>query len=488
MVKKQSLKNNFIFQFVYQIVIFVIPLFESPFLTRRLGSENLGIFTYTNSIANYFVIFAMLGILKYGQRVIAQRSNDEYMLRKTFWSLFAAHTIFSTISFFAYLAFAIFFVSSNKTIFLIESVFVLSALFDITWLFYGLENFKSVVFKNIFVRVSELVLVLLFIKSKEDLWIFTTITASSSFIGFAILLPQAIRTVKPIRFSFSDIKEHFKPLLFFSISVIAISLYTILDKTLLGIFSSNDSVAYYEYANKIITIPKMIITVLGTVMLPRACSFAAKGEYDNQKKYLHYSLVMTSFIAMSSIFGLLSIGQQLTNLYYGSDFSLCGPIIMSLTPLIAILGFGDIVRTQFMIPNKMDNQYILCSVLNAVVNIVFSVSLLIILPDNYKVYGAVVGTCAAELFGCVFQIIICRKFISPWEFIKTLIPFSIIGAIMFLAIKLVAIPLDQGIVSLLIQIGVGAFVFVILSLLYIFFFEKDIWGMTVGKIFKKKKV
>ena len=97
-MKKQSIKKNFLLQFFYQFLILVIPLIMSPYLTRVIGSTGLGIYTYSNSIAYYFVILAMLGISRYGQRVIASSSEDEEKLRKSFWSLFVVHAIFSIIS------------------------------------------------------------------------------------------------------------------------------------------------------------------------------------------------------------------------------------------------------------------------------------------------------------------------------------------------------------------------------------------------------
>ena len=91
---------------------------------------------------------SMLGIARHGQRIISENANDDIKLRKSFWSLFTVHIIVSIISLLIYLAFVVFFIKDNKTIFTIELLYVASAIFDITWLFYGLENFKSVVIKK----------------------------------------------------------------------------------------------------------------------------------------------------------------------------------------------------------------------------------------------------------------------------------------------------------------------------------------------------
>ena len=90
-----SVKKNFILQAIYQLLILGIPLILSPYLTRTLGSNELGIYSYTYSIAYYFVIAATLGIHKYGARIISQVKDDKILLRKTFWSLFILHIILS---------------------------------------------------------------------------------------------------------------------------------------------------------------------------------------------------------------------------------------------------------------------------------------------------------------------------------------------------------------------------------------------------------
>ena len=309
MIRKQSISQNFFFQYAYQILILVIPLVLAPYLSRALRETALGVFSYANSIAAYFVAMSMLGIARHGQRIISENANDDIKLRKSFWSLFTVHIIVSIISLLIYLAFVVFFIKDNKTIFTIELLYVASAIFDITWLFYGLENFKSVVIKNALIKIFECICVFIFVKQPNDLGIYAFINATSILIGQAIMIPQAVKAVRPIKFTKEDVRKHIKPLLVFSISVIASFMYTVFDKTLLGIMSTKENVAFYEYSNKIVNVPKTIIGVTGTVMFPRACRLAAEGNVAGQKKYIKYSYFITSFLGMASLFGLMGIAD-----------------------------------------------------------------------------------------------------------------------------------------------------------------------------------
>ncbi len=462
-IKSQSLKMNFVFQTLYQVIILVIPLVVSPYLTRALGDTSLGIYTYTYSIAYYFVLFAMLGISKHGQRVIATRKNDETALRKTFWSLYFVHSLFSVLAIALYIGFVFLFGGEYKTVYLIQIVYVVSALFDVTWLFYGLENFKSVVIRNLIIKVAECVCIFVFVKSSADLVIYTIIMSVSICAGQLVMIPQALVWVKPIKFSRQDIKEHVKPLFVLFIAVVATSLYTVFDKTLLGYMTNKENVAFYEYSNKIITVPQTVISVVATVLFPRACACLANGEVEKSQRYMNFSLHFTNIVGIGSIFGLLGVSKLFAVLYYGNEFAICGNLIMALSPVIYIVGLGAILRIQYMIPNHMDTQYILSMVLSAVTNIAVSVALIPVLG----IYGTVLGTIFAELVGLVFQLIVCRKFLSIKKVVLTLIPYLVCSAVMFGAIYLVRTFLNSTWWDLILQIAVGIVVYFALCAVYL---------------------
>ena len=480
-INRESLTKNYIFQFAYQALILVIPLILSPYLTRHLRETALGTFTYVNSIAYYFVIAANLGISVHGKRLISRQFNDETGLRKSFWSLFVVHSIISLISLFCYLIIVAFFIKNDKTIFLIETIYVLSALFDITWLFYGLENFSSVVIKNAAVKIFECIAIFIFVKTESDLWLYTLISALGICIGQVVMIPQAIHHVKPIKVTYADCRQHIKPLLIFSVALVASTLYTIFDKTLLGLMSTKDNVAFYEYSNKIVSIPQTFVGVIGTVMFPRACKLASEGKTEEQKKLIHISAIVTAFIGMGSIFGLLAVAPLFAKIYYGEAFSVCGSIIIALSPTIYIVGAGSILRTQCLIPNGMDKEFNLCIVYNAIINIVLSTALIPILG----VYGAVIGTLSAEMFGLIYQMFLCRRLIDLKETYLTLVPFAILGLIMYLIIHFVSIHFADNLKSLLIEMAIGVLVYSIGSIVYMLLFKRN-YLRAFKKIILKK--
>lgn len=468
-MNKQSLAKNYFFQFSYQVLVLVVPLIISPYLTRTLKENALGMYTYINSISFYFLILANLGIGVYGKRAISRIIDDSERLRKTFWSLLYVHIGSSVVAVLLYIAFISFFVNENQSIYYINAIYVISAMFDITWFYYGIENFSSVVIKNAVVKVVGCVLIFAFVKSPDDLWKYTLIMASTICLGQAIMIPQATKLVKPTAVTRNECIVHIKPILFFSIAIIASSLYTVFDKTLLGLLSTKDSVAFYEYSNQIIMVPQTFVGVIGTVMFPRACKLVSMGLKTEQRKLMNISFLITAFIGIGSMFGLLAIAKEFAVIYFGESFASCGGIMMALSPLVYIIGTGSVLRSQCLIPNGMDKQFNFSILYNAIINIVLSLSLI----PRIGVYGAVIGTFSAELFGLVYQLYICKSFISISDLLKTVTPFSIMGMIMFIFIKIIEVYVMESVAGLLIKIAAGAVIYCILSGVYIVMFNKD---------------
>lgn len=483
-MKQGTIKQNFIFQISYQVLIYVIPLIISPYLTRSLGGNALGIYTYSNSIAYYFLLFINLGINRHGQRAIAVSRDDEVELRKTFWGLFSVHTAASIIGVFLYIASCIFFAKEYLTIYLIQTLYVLSAFFDITWLFYGLENFKSIAIKNAFVKVIECVLIFALVRSSKDLWVYTLIMSASILCGQAIMIPQAIKTVKPIKISIDDAKVHIKPLLILFISVVASTVYTVFDKTLLGMMSNNiQDVAYYEYANKIVTIPKMILGVVATVLFPRACKAAADKDIVLQKSIMSNLNLSTAVMGSASVFGLAAIANKFALVYFGEEFAICGPIIFLMSPLILIVYLGDASRTGYLIPEHKDNIYVICNVVSAILNLVVSASLI----PFWGIYGAVLGTSIAEVFACAYQMRACRHIFGFKDVMKILSPSLMIGLVMFAVVKFVDVHTSNNVVWLMMEIVIGGAVYILLTAVYLYFCHRNIWNSAV-KVVRNKSV
>ena len=483
LLKPDSTKKNFTFQFVYQVIVLAVPLVVSPYLTRTLGGESLGVYTYTFSTAYYFVVFAMLGINTYGQRIISQSRSDFIELRKAFWSLFAVHIFTSVLAMVAYIIYVLFICNSDVEVAFAQTLYVASAAFDLTWLFYGLEKFKMVAIRNAIVRVISTICIFLFVRSASDIMIYTIIMAATTVGGQIVLFPQVFSAIPPICFSRQNIKSHLKPLFTLFAAVVAVTLYTVFDKTLLGIMLTKESVAYYEYSDKIINIPKAFILIISNVLFPKACKFAKTENYIGLHKNMEKAVAVTCIIGCIACFGFGAVAGQFALLYYGEEFAICGEIISMMCPLILIIGIGETIRSQYIYPLNMDASMVKILFLNAGVNLVLSALLI----PSCGIKGAVIGTIAAEVMGLVIETYIVRNYLSVKWLIFQCLPFVIIGAIMFMIIKSVEVIAGNGWLSLGIKTFVGTIVYCISTLIYLFFFKKNMFNMVVKEVRSRLK-
>ena len=312
MSEKKSIKRNYIYNLIYQVLILILPLVTTPYLSRVLGAENIGIYSYTLSISTYFILFGSLGVAMYGQREIAYVQDNKYKRSKIFFEILILRFITLGIAILTfYLTFCI--KGSYKVYYRILILELLSNIIDVSWFFQGLEEFKKTVTRNTIVKIISVICIFAFVKTKDNLLQYFIIYVLSTFIGNITLflyLPKFIQKIK--------IKElrpfsHFKA----NLALFIPQIYTVLDKIMIGtIISGKKEVGYYEQAQKIIKLLLTIATSLGTVMIPRMASTYANGDEGKLKEYLYKSFKFVFFIVFPIMFGIISISKKFVPLFF----------------------------------------------------------------------------------------------------------------------------------------------------------------------------
>ena len=70
-MKKNSIATNYLYHVISQMVILLVPLLTTPYLSRVIGPGGIGAYSFISSIAAWFVMFAAPGMSRYGQREIS---------------------------------------------------------------------------------------------------------------------------------------------------------------------------------------------------------------------------------------------------------------------------------------------------------------------------------------------------------------------------------------------------------------------------------
>ncbi|MDU4659987.1 MAG: oligosaccharide flippase family protein, partial [Clostridium butyricum] len=429
-----------------------------------IGAEGIGRYSYTYSIANYFVLIAMLGINNYGNRSIARDRDNKEKLNKTFSSILVFHIIISVIMILAYILYIIYCVNDEKIMFIIQFVFVFSALFDINWFFFGMEEFKLTVTRNAIIKIMSAISIFAFVKTKEDLWLYSLILAIGALISQVALWPFVKNFVCFKKPTINEILCHVKPCSVLFIPVISVSIYKIMNKIMLGSMSDMIQVGFYENADKIICIPLGFIAALGTVMLPKMSNIKVKGLKKESEQYLEVSMKFAMFIAIGSIFGLIGVSPILIPLFLGNEFLESIKIVSLLSVTILFIGWANVLRTQYVIPNRLDSIHATSTLIGAIVNIFVNIPLIF----KYGAVGATIGTILSEFSVAMYVTIKIRRNIPIVKYVKNSIPFLFSGMFMFIFIKAIqCFVKTDSIIILIIQVIAGGSVYLLINYLYI---------------------
>ncbi|SKA87573.1 Membrane protein involved in the export of O-antigen and teichoic acid [Clostridium sp. USBA 49] len=458
-----SVIKNYIYNIMYQILILIIPLITVPYVSRVLGADGVGINSYTNSIVQYFILFGMLGIGLYGNRTIATVREDKEKLSKTFWSIYTLQIITCSISIVAYLLFIFIFFKKYLVVAVIQSLNIVAAAVDLSWFFMGLEQFKKTVTRNSVVKIISVIFIFLLIKDKNDIILYVLILSISNLMGNLIMWGylkniinlDAIKEVK-----LKNIVKHLNNTVILFIPQIATQIYTVLDKTMIGIFANTTEVGIYENSEKIVKITLAVVTSLGTVMLPRMANMFSKGEKEKINEYIDKSIKFVSFVAIPIMFGIATISKEFVPWFFGEDFSKSSIIIPIISPIILFIAWSNVLGIQYMIPIGKNKEFTFSVTIGAIVNFVLNIFLI----KHFESIGAAISTVIAEVTVTIVQIYILRKDInisSYFEIIKCFIA----GAIMAVGVRLVGYFLGIGVITTLIQIFIGSIVYFVLMIL-----------------------
>lgn len=460
---KTKVAKNFAFTTAYNILNVVIPFLTTPYIARVLGANNTGIYSYSYSVAYYFVIFAMLGLKNYGNRSIASVQHDKNKLTKTFWDIYNLQFILALLTTSFYIIYVVC-IAENKKIALILLLYVVSAAFDVTWFLFGIEAFSRTVLKNTLIKVICFVLVFVLVRSQEDLPKYALIMAGGILLSQLFLWTNLYSLVGKRSFCLDDSIAHLKPNLVLFVPVIAISIYNFMDKIMVGQFCTMEQVGYYDYSEKINNIPQEIVAALGTVMLPRITNLLTMGERDKAVKYLQKSIIFVAMVSSACSFGIISVAHEFIMFFLGKGYEPCVDLLYLLSPCLIFKAFANVARTQYIIPRKKDSIYLKSVGLGAVINLALN---LILIP-RLQAAGACIGTIIAEITVSIYQVSFVLKEERIIVTYAKALAFQVIGLVMFLVLSVIHINSSNTIV-LFSKVGIGGIVYIFLSLVYLKF-------------------
>lgn len=473
---KKSIKKNYIYNVSYQILTLITPFITAPYIARVLGADGVGTVSYIGSIVSYFTLFASLGISTYGRREISYVQGSLEKRSEVFWN---TKILEFTTSLIAIVIFFVFAITRNEpAIYLIYVLSLLSVFTDVTWFFQGMEEFGKIVLRNFVLKFVDIIFIFAVVRSRDDILIYVFGTSFFSLLGGVSLWGYLPGYISKVNISKLHPYKDLLVVISLFIPTIAIQIYTVFDKTMIGIITKDSfENGYYEQALKISKMVLTIVTALGTVMIPRIGYLFQSKEIDQVRQLMYRGYRFVWFLGIPLCLGLMMTAGNFVPWFFGDGYEKVVPLIRLLSLLVIVIGISNVTGLQYLVSTKRQNLLTLSVSVGAGVNFLMN----LVLINLFQATGAAIASVIAETAVTVVQIIIVRKELSPLQIIKESRNYLLAGITMACVLLPLSKTLSASAVHTVMMVVCGAAVYFIVLLVL----RDEFFIMNVRVVFNK---
>lgn len=458
---RPSVKKNYIYSLLYQILTMITPFITAPYVARVLGADGVGTYSYTQSYVTYFTMFAALGTASYGTREIARCRDNKVEYSKKFWEIELLTVFTTTACLIVWILFALLY-TKYRVYFIALVPTLLATMFDISWFYTGHERIGYTVFWNSICKIIGIVCIFLFVKEKSDLSTYIFLNSMILMIGnlsMWIFLPKMLVRVNLRKLK---LKSHFHETLIYFVPTIATTIYTVLDKTLIGVITHDDfQNGYYEQATKILNMAKTAVFVsVNTVMSARISYLFSENRTKEIKDRIEKSINFILLLGFAATFGIIAVARDFVPLFLGKGYEPVVRLLYWMSPLILIIGISNCLGAQYYTPAGLRVQSSKYIIIGAIVNLFMN---LIWIPQ-FGATGAIIGSLIAELVISILYFINCNGYLTIIQVWKYSYKRITAGLIMLLVIRGTAGVGHKGWISIVGEVLIGASVYFLILL------------------------
>lgn len=447
--------QNYIYNVAYQLLIILTPIITAPYLTRVLGADNLGIYSYVNSSGSIITTISLLGIYAYGTRQTAYVRDDQNKLTQTFWELELVRFILGTIGTIIYFMY----MRINKSYsfyFFLFFPYIIAQFLDCSWIYVGLEDMKPAVMKNFVTKLINVIGIFLFVRDKNDVWIYIFMLAITTLIANISIYTQLYKYIlgpKEIkRIKWQILLNHIKGSFYLFLPQVASLFYLQVDKVMIEWFTGTTAqISFYDQAEKIINIPLALITVLSSVMMPRIANEFKKNNYAKIDALLLKSGQFSLLLAFPLMVGLFVISKQFIPWYLGEEYNPTTQAMMILAPIVLFNSLSSLSGAQYFTATNQIGILMRAYVSAAIINVIVNTFLI----PKYGYVGAAIATVSSSFISVFVQYHYLTKQIKLRGLLKHGLIYAIGSLIMGSAIYCTTYKYESRIIITFGQILIG---------------------------------
>lgn len=306
-----------------------------PYVIRVLGAEQYGLYAFLLAIALYFQDLIDFGFDSPCTKRVAVSAADKAELSRTVSVVFYCKLVLIFLSFCIALPVVMLIPVMKSNLWLFAVIFVqnLYKTFYPQWYYLGTKNMRFSSILQAVIRISQIPLTLIFVKTEADLVIYAAIVSGTmligSFVGGANVLMHGVKLVKV---SPAQMMEYYREATPFFVTTIS---GRVKEKTLtaiIGAYFGMRDVAIYDLANKIIQIPKLLLNSINAALFPEVVTNPTPQRVAKILKY-------ERLIALATVLSIVVFGYPAALVLGGRDMVQAYPValILSLTIYFALI-------------------------------------------------------------------------------------------------------------------------------------------------------
>ena len=421
--------KNYAYNLSYQLLVIILPIITTPYVTRVFSSDDLGTYGYFNSIVTYFILLATLGVANYGTKVI---SGHRKKIEKNFWGIYSLQlgATFLSLTLYGLLCLALPFMQ-NPVAYILGLSLVSKGL-DISWLFQGLEDFRKITARNITVKLVGVISIYLFVKSANDLYLYVFLLTIFELLGQLSMWLPAREFIGRPHFDIEYARHHLKPVILLFLPQVAISLYVTLDRTMLGALASTKDVGIYDQALKLVNILLTLVTSLGSVMLPRVAHLLATGDHKAVNRMHEISFLIYNLVIFPIMAGMLIVNDDFVQFFLGQDFQDARYAIAIMVFRMFFIGWTNIMGIQILIPHNKNKEFMMSTTVPAII----SVGLNLLLLPKLGYIGAAIVSVLTEALVWGIQLFYTRSYLKEVSIMKAMLKILVASGLMYIVLFL----------------------------------------------------
>lgn len=476
-----KIKKNYVYNISYQLFALLVPLITTPYISRILQADGVGVYSFTYSIVRYFWLLSALGISTYGMRIIGTYQDDKEKRSQVFWELIVLKSILSVFFIILYILYVIF-LADNKLVCVFQGINLIAVLFDITWLFQGMEEFGKVSLKNLVCKILNVVFIFVFIKNKNDLALYAFGMAFFQLLGNLSLWIQLKEIINKPKFKKVRLRKHLVTSLQLFIPSIAAQIFSVLDKSMIGwITKSSFENGYYEQSLKIVDMILVLVTTMSTVTVPRVAKAYKENNLKEINDILSKSFNFVFFISIPMIFGLIAVSSTFVPIFFGEGFEKSVLILNILSVMFLIMGINSIIGTQYLVSTNQQLIHTKYLFIGGIVNIILN----IILISRIGAVGAAIASVVGELTIGILELhyLSSTKQVDVKKIFINIYKYLISACIMYILVLILLNNLG-GIFGMVISVIIGIFIY---GTMLIIFRDKFFLNEIKVIVYKLKK-